>query len=261
MPSFTAETRIATALAARPELRDLLPAFHPAFARLNHPVLGKVLPRIATIRDAARVVGVDEALLLDVFNLPGPPGRLPTPPVAAPLASTAPPSAPPDWLHDAVELDVRPLLDAGTDPFATILARLRTLPEGRPLTVLAPFEPAPLVRILEKSGWLSFLRHDGDTVRASFWRAPGAVDAEGGAEAPVRVEHTPEGARLDVRGLEPPEPMRRILVAVSDPANLPLRVLHHREPVLLYPRLTERGLRWTVTPTADGVELRIDAGA
>ena len=46
---FTLTTRMSEALAERPELRTILPAFHPARGELSHPVLGEVLPRLVTV--------------------------------------------------------------------------------------------------------------------------------------------------------------------------------------------------------------------
>lgn len=47
---------------------------------------------------------------------------------------------------------------------------------------------------------------------------------------------------LDVRGLEPPEPLEKALDGAD--ALRPgerLRMIHHREPCLLYPLLAQRG--------------------
>lgn len=50
---------------------------------------------------------------------------------------------------------------------------------------------------------------------------------------------------LDVSGLEPPEPRDRIVAALERlvPGQF-LRVLHRREPLLLYPLLQEKGYTW-----------------
>jgi TusA-related sulfurtransferase len=47
---------------------------------------------------------------------------------------------------------------------------------------------------------------------------------------------------LDVRGLEPPEPLERVLDAIAtlQPGER-VRMIHHREPCLLYPLLSKRG--------------------
>jgi len=47
---------------------------------------------------------------------------------------------------------------------------------------------------------------------------------------------------LDVRGLEPPEPMVRVLKALDRLApGQRLEVRHSRRPTLLYPQLEDRG--------------------
>lgn len=260
---FTRDTKMSEVLARRPELRTILPAFHPEFSRLSHPVLGRVLPRLVTVADAARIAGVDEATLLEVLHLPGPPDSIPSRERGAhslPAASASPPTGPaPEWLVEPVVLDARPLLARGEDPFATIMAALRELPPGRPLTVVAPFEPAPLIRLLGKRGAQSWVEVRDGAVHTSFWFA--SPPGEGEAAPPSRLVRGAQGATLDVRGLEPPHPMNQVLAALDDAANLPLRVLHHREPSLLYPRLAERGLRWEVTHGDGVVEILIRAGA
>ncbi|MBF0613837.1 MAG: DUF2249 domain-containing protein [Magnetococcales bacterium] len=58
---------------------------------------------------------------------------------------------------------------------------------------------------------------------------------------------------LDVRELPAPEPMLRILEAVSTLApGESLLVHHNRIPHLLYPRLTERGLTVETNVPQDG---------
>jgi uncharacterized protein (DUF2249 family) len=50
---------------------------------------------------------------------------------------------------------------------------------------------------------------------------------------------------IDNRGLEPPEPLVRILSALAElPEGDELVALMDREPVLLYPELERRGFTW-----------------
>ena len=53
---------------------------------------------------------------------------------------------------------------------------------------------------------------------------------------------SPDRVVLDVRGLEPPEPLVRVLAAIDrlDPGAV-LEVRHDRRPILLYPQLDDRG--------------------
>lgn len=53
-----------------------------------------------------------------------------------------------------------------------------------------------------------------------------------------------DGLHVDVRGLEPPEPMVAILGHLERPGQAgPVTVHHDRNPIYLFPELAERG--WT----------------
>ena len=58
---------------------------------------------------------------------------------------------------------------------------------------------------------------------------------------------------IDARGLEPPEPMERVMQALAllRPGQ-GIRFLLHREPFPLYPLLAERGFRHETHARADG---------
>lgn len=65
---------------------------------------------------------------------------------------------------------------------------------------------------------------------------------------------------LDLRGLQPPEPMVRIMQALERAPHEPLRVILPHEPAPLYRMLAERGFRYSGTQRADGgYELLIEA--
>ena len=64
---------------------------------------------------------------------------------------------------------------------------------------------------------------------------------------------------LDARGLEPPQPLERALEESAQlAAGQRLRMIHHREPCLLYPLLAKRGFcHRTVAVTDERFELLI----
>ena len=58
---------------------------------------------------------------------------------------------------------------------------------------------------------------------------------------------------LDVRELEPPEPLERVLELLDTlAAGDALRMLHGRQPNLLYPILEREGFAHHTTTTAEG---------
>ena len=83
-----------------------------------------------------------------------------TPP-AAPLALPIPAEGP-----AFTALDVRPILAMGEEPFGAILAAADLLPEGGVLELTAPFEPAPLYRVLAGRGFahVTEVRGPGEVV-------------------------------------------------------------------------------------------------
>jgi uncharacterized protein (DUF2249 family) len=140
-----------------------------------------------------------------------------------------------------VHLDVREDIRRGQEPFARIMATVKALGPEQALVLRAPFEPVPLLAALGKRGFAHWAEQSApDDWIVWFYREPSApAEAVAGARAAA-----PAGgdlAVLDVRGLEPPEPMVKILERLDTlrPGQR-LVVFHERRPMLLYPQLDER---------------------
>ncbi len=99
------------------------------------------------------------------------------------------------------EFDVRPLLAAGQGPIGAILQAVHALPPGGSLRLIAPFEPVPLYARLGDAGFDHAVRQRGD----------GAYEVTFSPRAPRR----PDPMLLDLRGLEPPQPMMRVLEEIE----------------------------------------------
>ena len=58
---------------------------------------------------------------------------------------------------------------------------------------------------------------------------------------------------IDVRGLEPPQPLVDILQLVENSAETEtIKVIHDRDPVLLYQELEDRNWSWTAISAPEG---------
>jgi uncharacterized protein (DUF2249 family) len=67
---------------------------------------------------------------------------------------------------------------------------------------------------------------------------------------------------IDNRGLEPPEPMVRILSALAENSGeTELVAIMDREPLLLYPELERRGYEWDIVPDGDHFVLTVRRSA
>lgn len=75
-----------------------------------------------------------------------------------------------------------------------------------------------------------------------------------------------DGVHIDVRGLDPPEPMVAILQAIDGGEVDTILVAHlDREPIFLYPELDDRGWSHELMPSScrspdceDGIMLRME---
>lgn len=163
------------------------------------------------------------------------------------------------------DLDVRPILRAGGEPFAEIMKAVSSLAPGQGLRLFATFKPVPLFAVLAKKGFT----HEETELEGGEWEVrfiPGAASpaepatpapaagkpavAEGDWPAPVQ--------EMDNRELDPPEPMVRILAATEQMARGEvLTALLCREPAFLIPELESRGHAWKGAFEDDGTTYRI----
>lgn len=146
-------------------------------------------------------------------------------------------SLPPDRL---VELDVREAIRQGEEPFPGIMAAVERLGPDHVLVLRTPFEPIPLYHVLARRGFAHWSEaRAADDWSVWFWHtapspSPSSVESAGATVVgPLEV---------DVRGLEPPLPMVRILELLDrlEPGQV-LVVTHERRPTFLYPQLEQRG--------------------
>lgn len=139
----------------------------------------------------------------------------------------------------ACDLDVRPILAKGGDPFAVIVQTVGRLRDAEALHLIVGFEPTPLYAVMANLGRAAYTEErDGDW---HVWFYRDAAAARAVPDPAARVPLQPP-VDLDVRGLEPPAPMVTILERLAElGAGAQLRVRHHREPVLLYDKLELRG--------------------
>lgn len=81
-----------------------------------------------------------------------------------------------------------------------------------------------------------------------------AVPPPGAPVAPPSPDKPVTGSQLlDVRGLEPPQPMQKILAATTKLTTAATLIAHlDRRPIYLLPELEQRGLHYTEEEQSDG---------
>lgn len=256
--------RVAHVLARDERLLEVFTTASPHFTRLRDAGMRRVMARLVTVGQAARIAGVDADALVARLNdaLAGHPAA-PHPSHddtrTEPMSATTPPM--PTALRDLdpgrlVDLDVRDDLRAGREPFQRIIAARQALSAGQVLRLRAIFEPVPLYHVLGRQG----LEHWTEQLAPDDWRVwfyPAAL-ATPATPQPTAPAEPPAGAEgddvvvLDVRGMEPPEPMVRTLAALEQlPAGGTLVQINVRVPQFLLPKLAELGYRHEVHEQSD----------
>ena len=159
-----------------------------------------------------------------------------------------------------MDLDVRPALSAGEEPFGLIMAAVANLQAGEGLRLFAPFKPVPLLQVLGSKGFAHELTELGGGDWEVRFTPEGIGDAAETADVGKPAENSwPEPSRsLDNRDLDPPEPMVRILAAVEEMRDGEvLSALLCREPAFLLPELAKRHHQWRGAFEPDGATYRI----
>lgn len=184
-----------------------------------------------------------------------------------------------------LDLDVREDLRAGREPFQRIMHARHALSHDGILRIRAIFEPRPLYGVLGREGFEHWTeRLADDDWRIWFYPSEGAGARDGAVQAagpaagdapasPAPVAPGPRRSRgpalpncgtprpeptdihlLDVRELEPPEPMERTLAALETlERGHTLVQINARVPRFLLPEVERRGFAYTIHEEQPGV--------
>ena len=160
-----------------------------------------------------------------------------------------------------ITLDVRADFRTGGKPCDKIKSALDHVGPDEVLRLLVPFEPVPLFELAAAKG----LTHSATCLAEGEWEvlfARPSVPSPATTAAPASIsacgcgcaKTTPAGILdVDARGLEPPQPMVKILEALSAlPANTAVRAHTDRRPIHLHPLLEARGFAGESEEQSDG---------
>lgn len=156
-----------------------------------------------------------------------------------------------------ITLDVREEIRNGGDPFSRIMNTVAALHPDGEMLLLAPFEPTPLFSVLRKHGFSHVSRRTQsgdfevlftrDSKAQPNWneKRDHGISPANPVEPRCRQDAGSTLAQIvevDARGLEPPQPLVKILEAVAAlPHGTELHGLTDRRPMHLYAQLEERG--------------------
>lgn len=246
---INSQTKISALIKHNEKSIEAIASINSHFKKLRNPILRKLLATRVTISDAARIGKCDILVLYEKLREIGfdiECNVIETPKTNAQMM--------PAIIREAIqktniiELDVRPILASGTDPFKTIMGTFKKLPDESTLKLINTFEPIPLIKILNEKGYTSFVERQDDLVITWFKMG---VDSK---TTPQKNESTgtiveynaqdfedkiiaagEELKTIDVRSMEMPTPMIRTVETLEElKQGEQLLVIHRRIPKYLF---------------------------
>lgn len=250
-------TKISALIKENSESIAAIVSINKRFEKLNNPLLRKIFASRITIEDAAKIGGTTIEVFFEKLKPLGFDFEMGN------FTKNSSKIQPPDFYlnikqEHIIELDVRNDIAEGKDPLNKIMETLKNMPEKSVLKLINSFEPTPLISLLSRKGYVSFVLHaDSSLVHTFIKRDEGkaqnlfpeqkmftATDAEMGKLLNSFGEKI---VNLDVRELEMPLPMVTILNELETlPANTLLNVVHRKIPMYLFPELETRGYQYKV---------------
>lgn len=258
-------TKVSKVIKENKEAIEVIASLNPHFSKLRNPILRRLLAPRVTLAEAARIGNCDVQKMLAALVSIG--FELDNNDVSVEVTNTHTDGiAKKEFLEgkETITLDVRPFLAKGEDPFNILQKTLKKLKNDEVLEVLIDFVPIPLIRIQEKKGFSS-MRVVENGVYHTYFKAGGKVqkDSNSSNEALKTVSeiefnemtntYPGELIILDVRNLEMPEPLMRILEAINNiNEKTGLKIFHKRIPIHLLPELENKNLKTFICPISEG---------
>jgi uncharacterized protein (DUF2249 family) len=252
------DTKISKILKRNPEALEAIISINPKFEKLRNPLLRKLMAARTSIGMASKIGGFSVEKFFDKLQPLGfEPDRetvlesnMEKPKLPAFFNSVKP--------EQIIDFDVRPIIDSGADPLSSIVAKVKSIPKGGILKIINSFEPTPLISLLKKQGFESFVDTIDDNVVETYFYKTGDEalkinQEETNAEDWDALVKKFEGkiTNVDVRHLEMPMPMMSILSSIENlPEENALFVYHKRIPVFLLPELKERKFDYRIKEEA-----------
>lgn len=262
MNTINANTKIAAVIKQHPGAIEAIISINSKFEKLRNPLLRKIMAGRTSLAMAAKVGGCS---INDFFEKLKPLGFIIESDVLPVIEDQAPV---PDFIHSISEeqltvLDVRPVIAAGKDPLSLILEKAKTIQDGHILKIINTFAPIPLIPLLEKKGFISYMDKVEDKLVETYFfkHSPVAEDVNLAErkELPdqdwdqVLDRYKDKLITVDVRALEMPQPMITILDSLEQiTEGNALLVYHKRIPVYLLPELLDRDFEYRIKEINDG---------
>ena len=159
---ITLETKIADLLNSREDMKDILININPKFKKLNNPVLRRTLARLATVKQAAVVGGMDATELLNQIRVAV--GQKPIDKNSTVTEKDRDDKKVPKWIKKKPKMtfDGNAMLDREENPLAEITKAMHKLQKGDIVILKVDFKPEPLIDEFIKRGFSIYTQKTND---------------------------------------------------------------------------------------------------
>jgi TusA-related sulfurtransferase len=257
---INANTKIATLLKLHPNALEAIISISYKFEKLRNPLLRKIMASRTTIAMASKIANCH---IDDFYNKLKPLGFTFDDTFKQKENNV-------NTEHDVLlketidncqifELDVRPIIESGNDPFALIQEKLNQLKLQQVLKIINSFEPLPLIDLLSKKGFKIRSETINQNLVNTYFLKTSLIDSTVG-DIKTNVDSWQSAIKkfegnlktIDVSALEMPLPMITIIEALDKmDTKTALLVYHKRIPVFLLPELDERGFTYIINEIND----------
>ena len=148
--SINPTMRVGDLLVLYPELEETLIACSPVFVKLRNPLLRKTIARVATLKQASVVAGINEFELVNKLRIKAGQAE-----ITEQKNDTIMTQNKPEWLNNATiteTLDARDMLARGEHPLTSVLEKMHNFEAGNIFLLVTPFKPAPLIEKVTATG-------------------------------------------------------------------------------------------------------------
>lgn len=257
---INANTKIGPILKQNPNALEAIISISPKFQKLRNPLLRKIMAGRTTLSAASRFGG---CTIDDFFKKLEPLGfEIDRNTRAVEEEKKSVPAFIVSLKKDEIiELDVRPVISSGSDPLNKIMQMVKMVQPGQVLKIINTFEPTPLILMLEKKGFETYVDEINDNLIETYFHkkeVKSFPDQEEEKPATndwdiVLKKFGDKIQNVDVRHLEMPQPMITILDSLDHlPKETALYIYHKRIPVFLLPELAQRGFEYRIKEIRDG---------
>jgi hypothetical protein len=149
---ITLETKIADLLNNYEGMKEILIEINPKFEKLNNPILRRTIAKVAGVKQAAIVGGMEPMVLLN--RLREAVGQS-TIDYEFKEQSSKREEQVPTWTtkNPKITLDANEILDNDKNPLAELHLAFKGLEEGDVVLLVSDFQPEPLIEEFEKKGY------------------------------------------------------------------------------------------------------------